>query len=104
MLKIETGKLDQIERGRSTNTITQIVRSWFDMTNMDPKDRWEELGRVLLEPAVSEPTIARSLQPHLRRGSSVDSAISMMSSLGSSIDSIGPYQMSYVGKLLSRGK
>lgn len=99
LLKIKPGRLDEIENSR-----TQIVQEWFKVYPMDDADRWEELGRVLLEPAVNEPTIASRLRLHLRRGSSVDSAISdMLSERSDSISSptlLSPHhEVSYIGKL-----
>ncbi len=81
-LKIAPGKLDAIEKCSIMDKITQIVQEWFRQCpkTMCDTDRWEELGRVLLEPAVYEPVIANKLRPHFRRGSSVDSAISVFSS------------------------
>lgn len=109
MLKLDSGTLGQIiERDLSASSpITRIVERWFSQFPMEDSDRWEELGRVLMEPAVREPGIACKIQPHLRRGSSVDSAISdmMLSSPRSSVDTDPPhyphYQLSFVGVLSS---
>lgn len=76
-LKIDPGKIDEIESS-PRDTMTQIIQVWFKYP-MSDDDRWEELGRVLLEPAIREPRMASSLKPHLRRGSLVDSAISVFS-------------------------
>lgn len=104
LLGIESGKLDEIERSSDTRTV-QIVREWFKSLpeNMDVPDRWEELGKVLLQPAVDEPGIAIKLKPHLRRGSSVDSAISVFSNRSDSFSSPrspSSFQMSYIGESL----
>lgn len=72
LLEIDPGKLDMFENS-PTDTLTQIVQEWFDKFPMEDADRWEKLGRVLLEPAVREVTLASGI---LRRGSSADSAIS----------------------------
>ena len=102
LLKIESWKLDRFERDPSTNTVILILREWFKrMPQMSIDERWEEFIRVLMEPAVMEWKLAKDLQPYLRRGSSIDSAISEMSSPRSSITSsteIPPqYQMAYIG-------
>ena len=102
LLKIKSWKLDQFERD-SANTPTKIVEEWFKMTPMSIHERWEELGRVLLEPAVQERKLAKDIQPLVRQQSSVDSAISEMSSISrpsitSSVEGLSQYQMSYIGE------
>lgn len=106
LLKIDSGKLDEIDKRSSiisSSRILLIVEEWFRYP-MSDANRWEELGRVLLEPAVDEPTRACKLQPYLRRGSSVDSAISVFSGRSSSLSSpTSPsphYQIPYIGKYL----
>ena len=100
LLGIDQGKLNEIiksPRSANINALSEIVRVWFKMFPMSDADRWEELGRVL---AVLERRIACGLQPHLRRGSSVDSAISVFSHQ-SSIDSPPSYshfEPSYIRK------
>ena len=98
-----TLKLDfeTLDKDRPSDLITLIVTEWF---TRKVSDRWEELRDALMAPAVSEPEIARSLdipyRPPLRKGSSVDSAISVPSlSPGSPISfSFRPqYQPSYIG-------
>ena len=92
-LKIEPGRLDEIEQSGSGDSLIGIVQEWLKFMSDDwnGTDPWKELQRVLLEPAVDEPAIAQKLP--------VDSAISGFpdrSSFSSSV--ISPYQMSYVGK------
>jgi len=53
MLKIEPGRLDQVEGDH----IAGILEMWFRMVRMSPEDRWEEVIRALLQPAVKETTI-----------------------------------------------
>ena len=100
LLKIDPGKLDEIERKAysSQSMIELIVIEWLRQP-MGNADRWEELGRILLEPAVDEPTIASELRPNLRRGSSVDSAISVFSNRSSFSLPSSPsfHEMSYFG-------
>lgn len=78
LLKIDQGRLDEIEHSSSGSRLKQIVQEWLKNLSDEVSDaqRWEELGRVLLAPAVYEPAIACRLGRYLRRGSSVDSAIS----------------------------
>ena len=93
-LKIEPGRLDEIEQSSSMNKREQIVEEWFRSldVNKSDTDRWEELCRVLLEPAVGERTIAYELATrYLRRGPSVDSAISSLSSSASPLVYYGKY-------------
>lgn len=70
---------------------------------MTVPERWEELGRVLLEPALQERKLAKDLHPHVRRGSSIDSAISEMSdtprsSIISPTEVFPQYQISNIGQ------
>ncbi len=100
LLKIEGSKLDRFEQD-PVNTVKLIVTEWFK-TPMPVSERWEELGRVLLAPAVQEWRIARDLQQQLRRGSSIDSAITEMSdasrsSISSPTEVFPPLQMSNIG-------
>ena len=103
MLDLDSGVLNKIEKD-PRDSITLIVTEWFNKrVNMSDSDRWEELAAVLMAPIVFEPEIARSLpcRPPLRKGSSVDSAISMASkSPRSSISSpdLLQYQLPFVGK------
>jgi hypothetical protein len=94
LLGIDPGVLDDFERrdSPSERVIELIIREWLRQS-MTIADRWEELGRVLLEPAVDEPTIAGNLKPHLRRGSSVDSDRSSFSFCSSP----SPNEASYIG-------
>jgi len=100
MLKVESGRLDQVEGDH----IAGILQTWFKMVAMSHEDRWEEVIRALLQPAVREVTIAHKMRYQLppNRTTSVDSAISMVSSSPrSSIDSAAPpdpYQENYIGK------
>ena len=99
-LKIDPGKLDEIESS-PRDTVTQMIEEWFKKYPMSDEERWEELGRILLEPAIREPRMASSLRPHLRRGSSVDSAISVFSCTSRpSITSSSSQndQMAYIGE------
>ena len=103
LLGIDQGKLNEIiksPRSANTNALSEIVQEWFRMFPMSDADRWEELGRVLLEPAVLERRIACGLQPYLRRGSSVDSAISVFShqSSNDSPHSYSHLEPSYIRK------
>lgn len=104
LLKIDSGRLDEIEKSSAIiDSRTQIVQEWFkSVSEMSAPDRWEELGNILLQPAIDEPAIAIRLKPHLRRGSSVDSAISVFSRSGSISSPISPspYQISYLGKFI----
>lgn len=77
-LKIDPRRLDDIERFTGIDVWTQIVQEWFGKFPMSDSDRWEELVRVLLEPAVNELPIARRLSPYLRRGSSMDGILSAL--------------------------
>lgn len=109
-LGIDQEKLNQIEREHG-NILLLIIIEWFKK-KIDESERWKELYRVLQLPSVCEPRranelrIARDLRPPLISGSSVDSAISMISnsprSSLSSSTSIYPYyyQISYIGKAL----
>lgn len=75
-LKIDRGKIDEFEKS-PPDSLMQIVQEWFTKCpHTNDADRWEELCRVLLEPAVYEPTVVNKIQTYLRRRSSVDSAIS----------------------------
>lgn len=87
-LKIDSGRLDEMEKSHFTDRRTQIVREWFKHP-MDDADRWEELDRVLLEPAIHEPRIARRIRLLHRRFSSVDSATSGSPTLSSPHYEIG---------------
>ena len=100
MLKIESGKLDDFEQDTMTDTRTMIVKEWFESTPMSITERYEELARVLKEPALQERQLARDLQQYVRRGSSIDSAISEMSntSITSPTEALPQYQMSQIGK------
>lgn len=104
LLNIETKKLDHFEKD-PFNTVSMIIEEWFRQTPMTIQERWEELGRVLLEPALNEVALAKQLQPRVRRGSSIDSAISELSSISITSPVDAPvdatpvqYQMSYIGK------
>ena len=101
LLKIEPWKLDKFERD-SANTPTKIVVEWF-RTPMSVRKRWEELSRVLEEPAVQERKLAKDIQPLVRQRSSIDSAIAEMSSVSrsfitSSTEVLPQYQMPYIGE------
>ena len=62
-LKIKPGRLDEIKQSTSGGTLIGIVLEWFKSLSYDLNDidRWKELHRVLLEPAVDEPVIAGKL-------------------------------------------
>ena len=101
LLKIESGKLDLFERDPA-NFARRVIREWFSQTPMTVPERWEELGRVLLEPALEERKLAMELHPRVRRGSSIDSAISEMSgtsrsSITSSTEVPPQYLISNIG-------
>ena len=101
MLELAPGTLDEIERDSVGNQMTLLIGKWFSRQDVSDSERWEQLRAALSQPAVNEPEIVSKLRPHLRRGSSADSAISMASrSPRSSIDSPLPqYQLSFVGML-----
>ena len=88
-LKIEPGRLDEIERATSGGRLLGIVKEWLksQCDDFNNSDRWKELHRVLLEPAVDEQAIAQKV--------AMDSAITDRPSFSS--PAISPYQMSYVG-------
>lgn len=101
-LNIESGKLDQFEN-EPANMPARIIGEWFK-TSMSSQDRWDKLHRVLKMPALQERKLAEDIQPLVRQQSSVDSAISEMSStsrtsLTSSTEIFEQYQMPYIGKL-----
>jgi hypothetical protein len=76
-LNIDPGWLDEFKRSRS-----DIVQRWFDLDHeVSDVDRWEELGRILLQPAINEPNIAYGLKPYLKKDSPVYSAITSQASL-----------------------
>ena len=97
LLHIDSGKLDHIERSCS-DPLTSIITEWFKLGEMEESDRRQELARVLNEPAVFEPVIARKIQPLSSLGSSGDSAISMMTSSSSTEPIPIQYQMFYIGE------
>ena len=92
LLNIEQGKLDQILKGPPYEILPQIISEWLKIAPTDDSECWKELDKVLREPAVSELKIACDLQRQLRRGSSVDSAISMT-------PTSSQYDMSFIGKV-----
>ena len=71
-LRIEPGKLDQIDKSPMTDTLTPVVEEWFKFP-LNDSQRWNELGRVLSSQAVCEPAVVSRLQPYFRRNSSVES-------------------------------
>ena len=94
LLEIESGKLDLFE-GDQANFITQVVDEWFKMTpDMSESHRWEELTRVLLEPAVDEPTLAQDFLLRWRRGSTLSTP---RSSIASPTDVSLRSEMDYIG-------
>ena len=97
LLKISSGKLDQFEKDPIVSTVTQIVEEWFK-TPMSTTDRYNELGRILMQPAVREQKAAKGLKPLVKQGSSVDSAISDMSDTPRSSNIQFQYQMPFIGK------
>lgn len=91
LLKIETRSLNEFEKDLKT-AAGEIVREWFRIFSMNATERWEELERVLL--ALGERKLAKEVKPHVRCGSSIDSAIStptspISSSTEVSIENIG---------------
>lgn len=99
LLKISPARLDQIERSTS-DRIPQIIHEWLMISGvMDDNYRWEELGRVLLAPAVCELKIASMIRPHFRRGSSVESAY-LDGSFSTPPDC--HYELSFIGELYNR--
>lgn len=90
MLKINQRKLDQIS---PTDPITPIIRAWF---HIDVANRWEELYKVLLQPAVYEPSLAKELRCCMSKYFLSDSAI-----VGMPERSLG-YQerKSFIGKVI----
>ena len=100
MLKLDFEALD---KDAPSDTITLVITEWFARTVMSDSNRWEELYAALMAPSVSEPEIARSLpnrSPLIRKGLSVDSAISVPSLSARSpisfLDS-SQYQPPYIG-------
>lgn len=97
-LKVDQGKLNEILE-QSDKRLTKLIVEWFAA---DVRDRWEMLCRALLQPAVCEPAVAYKIKRYLRRGSSVDSAISDIS-VSSPISPSSLYQMSFVGEFTAFG-
>lgn len=64
-LGIDPGRLDEIYSFTGIDVWTQIVQEWFEKYPMSDSDRWEQLVRVLLQPAVNEPAVAEILRPYL---------------------------------------
>ena len=106
LLKIEPGKLDQIEKGPLNEVLLKIISEWLKIADVNHEKRWKELYEVLKAPAVYEVRLAQKLQAALdlqesplRRGSSFDSAFGSISSVSSATLNTPQYQLSYIGKV-----
>lgn len=73
-LKLQPGELDKINSPLVVDPLLHLVNEWFNKFPMSDSERWEELHRVLLEPAVNELTVANGL-PVNHRGHSLVSHI-----------------------------
>lgn len=87
MLGIESGKdWDYIVKGGPLEARTRLADRWIKISGR--RASWEELERIMMQPALKEIRIARDIRQNvISRGYSNDSGITSVVSISSSLSS-----------------